>query len=231
MSGASRRVIITKSSYLINFVELSKHALVNKCWALPHEYTLIELNHPKLQRGSSDNAASSAEAVVSLEEAALFVPFYGNRRSLADIAAFHLLADTASYHLITTNRTVLRWPRFHCVGNWTNCKTIQLVCRLSTKSEGAFHVLRDLLLEWATSMKKYRQLRRLEPLPAPGAREYSVTCDFVGGSGDSLMALFMLLADTSGESSVTSVGLEPPEQLSASNQNLDQRVDQLQETD
>lgn len=205
-----RKVIITNSSYLIGFDDLSRHPAITKCWSLPRDYTLFEVTDPIFANSGDMHPPSAQMAAAIVEEAALFAPFYRGLRSLADIKALHIAGQTASYHLITLSRAQLHWPITSFEENWDMARSLWIACRLRRRFLEGSQLLRGLFVEWQTWMEQLGQTsRHAETEGAPG--RYLVQYHFTQPCGACLMALLMLLAHTSHVTSLKSVTFSPNE--------------------
>ncbi|HEY6252845.1 MAG TPA: hypothetical protein VI685_23045 [Candidatus Angelobacter sp.] len=129
-----RKVIITRTSYLIPPKDLRSHRNIQECWQLPRGYTLLSVNDPVFSDGKTLYAPSNSKAAAIVVEGSLFTPFYQRVRSLADILTLKVATKTVLYHLVTTSRTLLEWPRLALVADWENAEQIQIVCHYPQRS-------------------------------------------------------------------------------------------------
>jgi hypothetical protein len=208
-----RKVIITNSNYLIGFNDLSRHAAVRKCWLLPRDFILFEMDDPVFVSPGDARPPSSQMAAAIFEEATFFAPFYQRISSLADIKSLHIPSQTVSYHLLTASRTNLQWPAIQLSDNWDKFPTVHVICRLLSRSAVEPTVLKQTLAEWQSCMRRLGQLRRASQRRV-ALRSLSTTCEFTGECGDGTMALFMLLSEKSRLISLRSVAFLGPDDSS-----------------
>ena len=204
-----RRVIITKSYNFVAPEELTKHPLLNKCWQLPREYTLIEILDPVLRQEEPLCQTSRHAALASMAEGMLFAPFHRRMKSLADITTLHFSAQTTSYYLITESRYIPRWPSFVFSPHWDAQEAIAIHCRLNSDLISRFEVLQSSFVEWAARMREIGKLRLFLPVVSE-RRKYVVNCEFDEPCGDQIITLFMLLADTGLQTCLRSVSFYLP---------------------
>lgn len=204
-----RKVIITRTSFLIPATELNRIGCVEDCWQLPAGHTLIAVNDPVFQNPKTLLAPSNAGAAAIMEEAFLFAPFYQQVRSLADILSFKVSTRTVFYHLVTTSRRLLEWPRLEVVPDWQVVQQIQIACHFPRQDPSQLGFLDAVFDQWQSCMSRLRVLRNFIRITFE-PDTYIARCAFHHSAGDATMALFMLLSSTSNETFLQSVRLTPP---------------------
>ena len=203
-----RKVIITRSSYLIPQEELSSHPGFHESWQLPQGYTLVSINDPVFQDPKTRHAPSRSKAAAIMAENTIFAPFYQQPRSLADILALKVPTRTVFYHLITASRTLLQWPRLDLVQDWEIAEHLQVLCHYSRRGLPALHQPDSVFQEWQLCMRRLKVLQDFDRITfEPEA--YSVRCHFSQSAGDAAMALFMILSNANDQTSLRSVRFTP----------------------
>jgi hypothetical protein len=187
-----KKIIITRTSYLVPCNELLRPPGVRRCWLLPREFTLVELDDPVFETVHTLYAPSSSQAAAILQEAALFAPYYRQARSLADVSALKILTKTVTYHLVLSSRILLRWPGLMLIQDWDTVQPIQLTCRFLQMSSRHLGIFEQIVEEWQVCMRRLGVIGRFDRVP--GATPTTVECQFIHSGEEATLALFMMLS-------------------------------------
>ena len=220
-----RKVIITRSSYLIHPNELACYANVRKCWQLPREHTLLELDDPIFLDLHTLYPPSRSRAAAIIQEAGLFAPYYRETRSLTDVVALKVSTATTWYHLVRSSRTELKWPKLVLFKNWHTGRHVQVRCHFRPKSEPDFIGFSDTVAQWESFMRHRKILRSVDRLDH-NFSTWIARFEFNNSAADATIAFFMLLSLSRAQISLKSVSVSLPHPVSQLSKESEEIADQ-----
>ena len=214
-----REVIITKDSNLIDLDTLAQNPIVRKCWRLAKGYTLIEPYDPVLDDPRISSAARHKEPLKSQlnafysEQAKLLAPLYEHVKP--SDAGMALIPGTRTvYRFLGRDKLRIRWPEIGCSRGWESANTVRISGRLVAAIPETIQGLNTVLKEWLDSMAAVSQIRLVRSM-AFADRDFTLIAEFADACGDAAMALYILLTETRGLTSLEAVGFFLPDDFSS----------------